>query len=242
MGTQSEYKNDFKKYIEKEKSVIELINYTGKLLYERGVELVFFRRHLIDVNITEILRLHHYAKNFVKKPISVFETSKMTEELYKLKLCSSKIDIGSYENQTLGDFLESKKMSNYFINFHIIPMVAAIWSMPLDLAEKIDYTISIISKCFKNKNKLIIFGNGGSAADAQHIAAEFIGRFRHERESLPAIALPTDTSTLSSIGNDYSFDIIFSRQCESIVKKGDVVKIVESKPISKLKTWEVIDK
>ena len=93
----------------------------------------------------------------------------------------------------------------------------------LDLAEKIDYTISIISKCFKNKNKLIIFGNGGSAADAQHIAAEFIGRFRHERESLPAIALTTDTSTLSSIGNDYSFDIIFSRQCESIVKKGDVV-------------------
>tara|TARA_Y100000741_G_C18255447_1_gene558784 strand:+ start:187 stop:753 length:567 start_codon:yes stop_codon:yes gene_type:complete len=93
----------------------------------------------------------------------------------------------------------------------------------LDLAEKIDYTISIISKCFKNKNKLIIFGNGGSAADAQHIAAEFIGRFCHERESLPAIALTTDTSTLSSIGNDYSFDIIFSRQCESIVKKGDVV-------------------
>ena len=93
----------------------------------------------------------------------------------------------------------------------------------LDLVEKIDYTISIISKCFKNKNKLIIFGNGGSAADAQHIAAEFIGRFRHERESLPAIALTTDTSTLSSIGNDYSFDIIFSRQCESIVKKGDVV-------------------
>ena len=86
MSTQSEYKNDFEKYIEKEKSVIELINYTGKLLYEKGVELVFFRRHLIDVNITEILRLHHYAKNFVKKPISVFETAKMTEELYKFNL------------------------------------------------------------------------------------------------------------------------------------------------------------
>ena len=79
----------------------------------------------------------------------------------------------------------------------------------LDLVEKIDSVISIISNSFKNKNKLIIFGNGGSAADAQHIAAEFVGRFCHERESLPAIALTTDTSALSSIGNDYSFDIIF---------------------------------
>ena len=92
-----------------------------------------------------------------------------------------------------------------------------------DLAEKIDSTVSIILNCFKNKNKLIIFGNGGSAADAQHIAAEFIGRFCHERESLPAIALTTYSSILSSLGNDYSFDIIFSRQCESIVKKDDVV-------------------
>ena len=79
MSIDNEYKNDFKKYIEKEKTVIELINFAGKLLYEKGVELVFFRRHLIDINITEILRLHHYAKNFVKKPISVFETSKITQ-------------------------------------------------------------------------------------------------------------------------------------------------------------------
>jgi len=99
MSGQSEYKNDFEKYIEKEKTVIDLINYTGKLLYEKGVELVFFRRHLIDVNITEILRLHHYGKNFVKKPISVFETSKMTEELYKLNLCPSKIDVGKLTHE-----------------------------------------------------------------------------------------------------------------------------------------------
>ena len=112
MNKQSEYKNDFEKYIEKEKSVIELINYTGKLLYDKGVELVFFRRHLIDINITEILRLHHYAKNFVKKPISVFETSKMTEELYKLNLCPSKIDVGKLTHEWID---EKKKIKNHSI-------------------------------------------------------------------------------------------------------------------------------
>ena len=116
MDTQSEYKNDFEKYIEKEKSVIELINYTGKLLYERGVELVFFRRHLIDVNITEILRLHHYAKNFVKKPISVFETTKMTEELYKLNLCPSKIDIGKLTHEWIDQNKQFKSPSDFLKN------------------------------------------------------------------------------------------------------------------------------
>ena len=75
----------------------------------------------------------------------------------------------------------------------------------------------------KKGNKIIIFGNGGSAADAQHIAAELIGRFQKERKSYPAIALTTDTSVLTSLGNDYSFETIFSRQCESLVLKNDVV-------------------
>ena len=68
----------------------------------------------------------------------------------------------------------------------------------------------------------MLFGNGGSAADAQHIAAELIGRFKLKRKSLPAIALTTDTSCITALSNDYSFDIIFSRQCESLVQKGDV--------------------
>ena len=123
MSIDNEYKNDFKKYIEKEKTVIELINFAGKLLYEKGVELVFFRRHLIDINITEILRLHHYAKNFVKKPISVFETSKITQELYKLNLCPSKIDVGKLTHEWIDqkdnfknhfDFLSEKL--NFLIN------------------------------------------------------------------------------------------------------------------------------
>jgi len=89
--------------------------------------------------------------------------------------------------------------------------------------NQIEKTINIILKCYRKGKKVVIFGNGGSAADAQHIAAEFIGRFSIERESYPAIALSTDSSILTSLGNDYSFEIIFSRQCESLVSKGDVV-------------------
>jgi D-sedoheptulose 7-phosphate isomerase len=92
---------------------------------------------------------------------------------------------------------------------------------------------NLISLSLKNKNKLVSFGNGGSAADAQHFVAEFVGRFRKERKSLPAIAFTTDTSILTSIGNDYSFDKIFERQCESLVSKGDVVLAISTSGKSK---------
>ena len=91
------------------------------------------------------------------------------------------------------------------------------------LSKQIKKTINEITECYKKHNKVLIFGNGGSAADAQHIAAELIGRFKKERKSLPAIALTTDTSVISSLANDYSFEKIFSRQCESLVTKGDIV-------------------
>ena len=91
------------------------------------------------------------------------------------------------------------------------------------LSGKIENAINEIIKCFSTGNKIIIFGNGGSAADAQHIVAEFIGRFQKERKSLPAIALTTDSSTITSLANDYSYDVVFSRQCESLVSKGDIV-------------------
>ena len=91
------------------------------------------------------------------------------------------------------------------------------------LSEQINQSIKVIIDCCRNGNKVIIFGNGGSAADAQHIAAEFIGRFELERKSLPAIALTTDTSVITSLSNDYNYDMIFSRQCESLVSRGDVV-------------------
>ena len=91
------------------------------------------------------------------------------------------------------------------------------------LEKPITETIQTIISCFENGNKMVVFGNGGSAADSQHFAAEFIGRFLLERQSLPAISLTTDTSILTSLGNDYSFDNIFSRQCESLVEKNDIV-------------------
>ena len=75
-----------------------------------------------------------------------------------------------------------------------------------NLNNEINQAIKIITDCFRNGNKVVIFGNGGSAADAQHFAAEFVGRYLKERQSLPAIALTTDTSTITAIGNDYGFE------------------------------------
>ena len=79
-----------------------------------------------------------------------------------------------------------------------------------------------LAECLASDRKVLIFGNGGSAADAQHIAAEFVNRFAIERPPLAAIALTTDTSILTSIGNDYHFDDIFSKQIHALGKKGDV--------------------
>jgi D-sedoheptulose 7-phosphate isomerase len=75
----------------------------------------------------------------------------------------------------------------------------------------------------KNNRKIMFCGNGGSAADSQHIAAEFIGRFQKERRSLPAIALTTDTSILTALTNDYSVDIVFARQVEGLGQAGDIL-------------------
>ena len=80
----------------------------------------------------------------------------------------------------------------------------------------------MLTACMAAGGKVLIFGNGGSAADAQHLAAEFINRFQIERPPLAAIALTTDTSVLTSIGNDYHFDDIFSKQIKSLGKKGDI--------------------
>ena len=92
-----------------------------------------------------------------------------------------------------------------------------------NLNSDIATIVNKIVICFNHKKKIVIFGNGGSAADAQHMAAEFVGRYLLKRKSFPAISLTTDTSVITSIGNDFDFNSIFSRQCESIVNKGDIV-------------------
>ncbi|PID62148.1 MAG: phosphoheptose isomerase [Ignavibacteriae bacterium] len=78
-------------------------------------------------------------------------------------------------------------------------------------------------RAIKTNNKILLFGNGGSAADAQHIAAELSGRYKKERRGLPALALTTDTSALTAISNDYGFNFMFSRQVEALAKPNDVV-------------------
>ena len=79
-----------------------------------------------------------------------------------------------------------------------------------------------ISETFAQGGRLFVFGNGGSAADAQHMAAEMVGRFARERRALPALALTTDTSVLTSVANDYSFERVFVRQIEALGRSGDV--------------------
>jgi D-sedoheptulose 7-phosphate isomerase len=91
-----------------------------------------------------------------------------------------------------------------------------------DLLSRIVEVAETISGALQSNRKLLLFGNGGSAADSQHIAAEFVGRYRTERRALPALALTVNTSSLTAIGNDYAFDLVFSRQVEAFGVSGDV--------------------
>ena len=91
------------------------------------------------------------------------------------------------------------------------------------ILEDVSNAIEIMKSSLNDDGKIIVFGNGGSAADAQHFVAEFIGRFEKERDSIPAISLTTDPSIITAIGNDYGYEKVFSRQCEALVNPNDVV-------------------
>ena len=95
------------------------------------------------------------------------------------------------------------------IELNLIPLIAEMAIFMIDT--------------FKRGGKLMVMGNGGSAADSQHFAAEIVSRFRMERPGLPAMALSTDTSILTAIGNDYGFDVVFRRQVEALAMPGDIV-------------------
>ena len=92
-----------------------------------------------------------------------------------------------------------------------------------ELSPKIAEMVTLLVETFNRGGKLLVMGNGGSAADAQHFVAEIVGRFKMERRALPAIALSTDTSILTAIGNDYGFDAVFSRQVEALASPGDLI-------------------
>lgn len=87
----------------------------------------------------------------------------------------------------------------------------------------IEKVAQICATCIANGGKLLLCGNGGSAADAQHLAAEFVNRFLFDRRALPALALTTDTSILTAVGNDSAFEYVFSRQVEALGRKGDIL-------------------
>ena len=94
--------------------------------------------------------------------------------------------------------------------------------------ERIAVIAQVLCAALESGHKILLFGNGGSAADAQHIACEWVGRFHRERQPLPAIALTTDSSALTSIANDYGFDQVFSRQLRALGRKGDVAVAIST--------------
>jgi len=111
------------------------------------------------------------------------------------------------EDYIIKAFRESVQVKEAFLNENLNRVVAA---------------IDAVTAALMAGNKILLFGNGGSAADAQHLAAEFVNRFLIERPPLPAIALTTDTSVITSIGNDYDFSDIFSKQIRAIGQRGDI--------------------
>ncbi len=117
------------------------------------------------------------------------------------------------ENVILKRFKESAEVKTRFLKENLPKLLEA---------------IKLISHAFEAGNKLFFFGNGGSAADAQHLAAEFVNRYIMDRPPLPAIALTTDTSILTSISNDFAFDEIFARQLRALGKEGDAAVAIST--------------
>ncbi len=97
-----------------------------------------------------------------------------------------------------------------------------------ELAPSLHELIELVVSCFRSGNKVMVCGNGGSAADAQHLAAELVCRFAFNRRALPALALTTDTSALTAIANDLGFDQVFSRQVEAVAVEGDVLVAIST--------------
>ena len=133
------------------------------------------------------------------------------------------------EDIIIRSFRESSRVKEIFVNENLSRLVKG---------------IDVITQALSGGNKILLFGNGGSAADAQHIAAEFVNRFLIERPPLPAIALSTDTSVITSIANDYDFSEIFSKQIKALGHAGDVAWGISTSGSSPnvLKAFEVADR
>jgi D-sedoheptulose 7-phosphate isomerase len=119
------------------------------------------------------------------------------------------IEIGDLERRVRGSIQASIAVKELLLgNAEVVSVIAKVSERLIDT--------------FDQGHKVLLFGNGGSAADAQHIAAEFVGRFAFDRPALPALALSVNASCVTAIGNDYGFDLVFSRQIEALARRGDV--------------------
>lgn len=109
------------------------------------------------------------------------------------------------------------------INQHLQRHIEVFQQVVLPMVVDIERSAQMMCKALQQGNKILVMGNGGSAADAQHFAAELVGRFLKNRAALPAIALTTDTSILTAVANDFGYEQVFSRQVEALAQSGDVV-------------------
>ena len=117
--------------------------------------------------------------------------------------------MGNFEQRVSASIRASIAVKELLLrNAEVVSLIAKVSELLVDTVDK--------------GNKVLLFGNGGSAADAQHIAAEFVGRFAFDRPALPALALSVNTSCVTAIGNDYGFDLVFSRQIEALARPGDM--------------------
>ena len=116
---------------------------------------------------------------------------------------------------------------------HLHESIAVKQEILARLLPQIEKAAMVSADCLKAGKKLLFCGNGGSASDSQHLAAEFVGRYEKERRALPAVALTTDTSILTAVGNDYGFERVFERQVEALAQKGDVLFAISTSGNSK---------
>ncbi len=125
--------------------------------------------------------------------------------------------------KTPADKMANSKQMRSIISAEILDHINVIKVFGETQADTVVMFINMVLQGFQRNGKLLMMGNGGSAADAQHIAAELVARFKAERKALPAIALTTDTSILTAMGNDYGYDAVFSRQVAALAQPQDVV-------------------
>lgn len=133
--------------------------------------------------------------------------------------------IEAQEEETLSDIHDQYEINQQkqFIASEFLASAGLLQQLAQSSIEQIGEAADMLIACLQQNGKVLIFGNGGSAADAQHFAAELAGRYRLERRALPVLALTTDTSLLTAISNDYSFSQVFARQVEAHVWPGDIV-------------------